>query len=146
MVNMKYYKIVYGFKDELNYFPITSEELHKAYVLAMEGGKTIFKAGFFQNRGNDILRIIPDWHAEKGWNKGYQMGALDFEDISPLEEGYNQTLQQGRLLAEYIVRDERRDLLNLPMSEGLKEMKQLASHENRSFSDETKKLAEKFKI
>lgn len=142
----KYYKIVYGFNDELNYFPITGNELHKAFVIAMEGGKSVFENGFFNNRGNDILRIVPDWHTAKGWNKGYELNSLDYEDIKPLEESYQKTLLNGKLLAEYIVKENRRDLLQKPASEAFTEIKKLANPQSKQVSDEVKKLSDKFKI
>lgn len=142
----KHYKIVHGFNDNLQYFPITGDELHKAFVMAMEGGKGVFEGGFFNNRGNDILRIIPDWHTQKGWNKGYEMNELDYEDIKPLEESYQKTLMNGKLLAEYIVKENRRDLLQKPASEAFKEIKKLATPASKQLSEETKKLADKFKI
>ena len=142
----KHYKIVYGFNDEINYFPITGDELHKAFVIAMEGGRGIFEAGFFNNRKNDILRIIPDWHTQKGWNKGYEMNELDYEDIKPLEENYQQTLMNGKFLAEYIVKENRRDLLQKPASEAFNEIKKLANPQSKQLSEEVKKLSDKFKI
>lgn len=144
--NMKYYKIVHGFNDNLQYFPITSDELHKAFVIAMEGGKAIFENGFFNNRSNDILRIVPDWHKVKNWNKGYEMTALDFEDVKPLEESYRNTLSNGKLLAEYIVKENKRELLSNPASESFKQIKQLVNPEYKQFSEVTKSLADKFKM
>lgn len=143
---MKYYKIVHGFNDDLQYFPITSDELHKAYVIAMEGGKAIFENGFFNNRGNDILRIVPDWHTAKGWNKGYTMEALDFEDIKPLEEDYRKTLNNGKLLAEHIIKNNQRELLSQPASEVFKEIKQLQSPVHKELSEWSNKLSDKLKI
>lgn len=140
----KYYKIVYGFDENLNYLPINSDELHKAFVLAIEGGKGVFEEGFLNNRGNDILRIVPDWHRAKGWNKGYEMNSDDFVDIRPLEESYKKTLANGKLLAEYIVKENRRKLLSKPASDAFKEIKKLATPEHHQLSEEMKKLADGF--
>ena len=122
----KFYKIVYGY-GEGDYIPIQAEELHKAFVLAMEGGKAVFEAGFLQNRGNDIFRIQEDWHTAKGWNKSHKMDDFDWADVKPLQEDYRKTLNNGRDLAEYIIKENRRDLLEKPDSEAFKELKQLES-------------------
>lgn len=143
---MKYYKIVHGFDDNLQYFPITSDELHKAYVIAMQGGKAIFENGFFNNRGNDIIRIIPDWHRERGWNKGYKMEAADYQDVKELEEPYRKTLERGKLLAEFIVKEGRKELLNKTASEAFQEVKFLESPKAKEVSEEVKKLSDKFKL
>ena len=140
MSSGKKYKIVYGF-NEADYLPIDQDELHKAFLIAMEGGKAVFKNGFFQNRGNDIMRIVPDWHAVRGWNRGYKMTTDDFEDVRPLEESYRKTLNNGKMLAEYIVREDKRELLQKPASEAFKEIKQIAQP-----SKEAKLLADKMKI
>lgn len=141
---MKYYKIVYGF-NEYDYLSITSEELHKAQVVAIEGGKAIFEEGFYNNRGNDVMRIVPDWHRARGWNKGYKMTPLDYEDIENLVEPYRKTLSNGKLLAEFIIKENRKELLSKPASEAFKEIKLLQGVEQKWISEETKKLADKFK-
>ena len=87
MSSGKFYKIVYGFNADY-YLPITEDELHKAYVLAMEGGKGVFEKGFLQNRGKDIFRIQEDWHTARGWNKGWEMTNEDYEDIKTLSQAY----------------------------------------------------------
>lgn len=141
----KYYKIVFGFNED-DYLSITSDELHKAQVIAIEGGKATFEEGFYNNRGNDIMRIVPDWHRVRGWNKGYKMTALDHEDVANLIEPYRQTLAKGKLLAEFIIKNNRRDLLSLPASEAFSELKQLRTVEHKQISSESKLLSDKFKI
>jgi len=141
---MKYYKIVYGF-NECDYLSITSDELHKAQVIAIEGGKAIFEEGFFNNRGNDVMRIVPDWHRVRGWNKGHKMTPLDEEDIQNLKEPYYKTLANSKLLAEFIIKENRRELLSMPASEAFKEVKLLQNTEHKQISEEVKKLADKFK-
>ncbi len=104
----------------------------------MEGGRAVFDAGAV--RGNDIMRIVPDWHAEKGWNRGYKMTPEDYEDIKPLEKGYQEIYGQAKYLTEYAIKEDRRDLLSKPLSEGIKLLPQ------NPISGEVKKLANKFKI
>jgi len=133
----KKFKIVYGF-NEGDYLPINENELVKAIALFMEGGRAVFDAGAV--RGNDIMRIVPDWHAEKGWNRGYKMTPKDYEDIKPLEKGYQEIYGQAKYLTEYAIKEDRRDLLSKPLSEGIKLLPQ------NPISGEVKKLANKFKI
>ena len=74
------------------------------------------------------------------------MNELDYEDIKPLEESYQKTLMNGKLLAEYIVKENRRDLLQKPASEAFKEIKKLATPQSKQLSEEVKKLSDKFKV
>ena len=141
----KYYKLVFGFNEE-DYLSITSDELHKAQVIAIEGGKAIFEEGFFNNRGNDVMRIVPDWHRVRGWNKGYKMSELDHEDVKELIEPYRKTLANSKLLAEFIIRENRRDLLSQPASEAFKEIKQLQSPVHKELSDWSNKLSDKLSV
>ena len=140
---VKYYKIVYGY-GEGDYLPITSDELHKAFFIAMQGGKAIFESGFFQNRGQDVMRIVPDWHRVRGWNRGWKMTLDDFEDIKSLEESYLKTLENGKLLAEYIVREGRQELLSKPARVAFEEVKQLVVPESRELIEGSKELVNKF--
>lgn len=52
----------------------------------------------------------------------------------------------GKLLAEYIVKENRRDLLQKPASDAFKEIKKLATPQSKQLSEEVKKLANKFTI
>lgn len=145
-MDKKYYKIVYGFNQD-NYFEITSDELHKAHVIAVKGGGASFESGFFRNRGQDVLRIEPDWHRVKGWNRTHKMDEFDYQEVSSLVEPYRKTLSNGKELAKYIIHSNRQELLNLPASEAFKEMKkQIESPKNKQLSDEAQKLGEKFKL
>lgn len=141
----KYYKLVFGFNED-DYLSITSDELHKAQVIAIEGGKAIFENGFYNNRGNDVMRIVPDWHRVRGWNKGYKMNALDHEDIKSLIEPYRKTLANSKLLAEYIIRNNKRELLSLPASEAFKQVKELQSPNKKALDSGVYKLSDKFQI
>lgn len=141
---MKYYKIVYGYGED-DYHPITQEELHKAYVLAMEGGKAIFKSGFLQNRGKDFFRIEEDWHTTKGWVKNWKMTADDYFDVKPLESSYRKTMENGRLLAEYIIKENKRELLALPASQAFNEIRELIAG-RKEIKNLTSPLAEKLTI
>lgn len=112
---MKYYKIQYGY-DEIQYLPIDATELPKAFAIFMEQkGRAIFKEGAV--RGNDIIRIIPDWHKVKGWNQGYEMTPEDFAEIEPLKDIYNNTIQKAKDIAEFAIKEDRRDILELPPAE-----------------------------
>lgn len=141
----KYYKLVFGFNEE-DYLSITSDELHKAQVIGIEGGKAIFKEGFFNNRGNDVMRIVPDWHRVRGWNKGYKMNELDHENIKDLVEPYRKTLANSKILAEFIIKENRKDLLSKPAPEAFEEIKQLVKPEYNEISEATKTLSDKFRV
>jgi hypothetical protein len=113
----KYFKVVYGF-NEADYVPINENELVKSLFAFANGGKLMLEQGAI--RGQDIHRIVPDWHAEKGWNRGYKMMPEDYEDIRPLEKTYRETYEQARLIAEKAIRENNPNLLNIPFSEAVK--------------------------
>ena len=115
---MKYFKIQYGY-NEADYMPITEDELPKALAIFIDGSdKAIFRNGAI--RGQDIMRIVPDWHTAKGWNKGYKMGPEDYSEIKPLENSYNQTYNQAKLIAEIAIRENKPELLTKPLEEAKK--------------------------
>ncbi len=135
-----YWKVVFGY-NESDYISIYKDELAKAIVLFMEGGKAVFEEGAI--RGQDITRIVPDWHTEKGWNKGWKMTPNDYDHISQLERPYSEIYNSAKLLAETVIKENKRDLLNLPLETALQ---QIASPREQKQIDGLKKLADKFKI
>jgi len=138
---MKYYKIQFGF-NESEYLPITANELPKALALFMEKtGRGIFESGAI--RGQDIMRIVEDWHRAKSWHQGYKMLPEDFEDIKPLQEKYRETYNKAKLIAEFALKENRRDLLSKPPLEAFKELPQREMP--KQISEGVKKLADKFK-
>lgn len=142
---VKYYKIVFGYNDG-DYFSITSEELHKAQMIAVQGGSANFENGFFNNRGNDIMRIVPDWHRVKGWNKTYKMDDFDYAEIRPLEEQYQKTLSNSKMLVDFIINNKRYDLLSKPASEAFKEINLLGGPVNNELNKLTNDLTNKLKL
>jgi len=137
---MKYFKIQFGY-GEVDYLGIEENELAKAIALFMEGsGRALFKTGAI--RGQDIIRITPDWHTDQGWNKGWKMQAEDHSAIKHLEKGYNKIYHKARELAEYAIKENKRELLNQPLQIALEEL----PRKNYQVSKEAEQLAEKFKI
>jgi hypothetical protein len=117
-MSTKKFKIVYGY-NEGDYIAIDENELPRACALFREG----IGRGFFNNgavRGQDIMRIVPDWHADQGWNKGWKMQADDYEAIRHLERPYQETYEQAKFLAEYAIRENKRELLTQPFQEAIK--------------------------
>lgn len=76
----KLFKVQYGFSQNES-TTIELDEVPKAYYLFMKGeGRAIFKNGVAV-RGQDILRIEPDWNATMGWNKTYKLTDDDWNEI-----------------------------------------------------------------
>lgn len=138
---MKYYKIIFGF-GEADYIEITADELHKAYVCAMDNRKGVFSGGFVDNTsGGYIKRIAPDWHRAMGWNKGAKLTADDYREIRHIEKPYMETLAKGSAIAQLVLQGGREELLALPASEAYKQVPQL-----EGFKEGVGLLADKFKI
>ncbi len=144
-MDIKYFKVKYGF-DETQYCQITSEELPKAYGMFLsQEGNGIFSDGT-AIRAKDIIRIEPDWHKVRGWNKGWKMELEDYEDIKPLERSYQETQSQAKEIAEYAMKNGKMSLLSKPMSE----IKELLGFDKIEKQPEIKKISDdlvnKFKI
>jgi len=74
-----YYKIIHGFAPE-DYVEIDHSELQKALYCFLEKKDGIFSGGAI--RGTQILEIKPDFHRTMGWNRGYKIGAEDYEELA----------------------------------------------------------------
>lgn len=137
---MKYYKIQFGY-SEADYLEIDETELPKAIALFMEGaGRALFENGAV--RGQDIIRIVPDWHTDQGWNKGWKMQAEDYQAIKHLEKGYSEIYQQAREVAEYAIKENKRELLSQPFQIAFSQL----PPKNKEISESSKKLVDQFKI
>lgn len=79
---MKYnIKVVTGYNGEG--FVVSSEEAHKAYyAFTNPNVRVIFNDGGIAIRGQDIMRIEPDYHSAMGWNAGYKLTPEDWERIN----------------------------------------------------------------
>lgn len=138
--NMQYYKIQFGY-NEADYLEIDESELPKAIALFMEGsGRALFESGAV--RGQDIIRITPDWHTDQGWHKGWKMQPEDYQAIEGREESYNEVYNQAREVAEYAIKENKRELLNLPFQIALNKL----PAKNPEISEAAKKLTDKFSI
>lgn len=120
MVNMKYFKIVHGYNQD-EYIPINENELAKAIAIFMEGsGRAMFENGAI--RGQDIMRIVPDWHTAMGWNKGYKMTTEDHAEIGHLDSEYRKIYLVAKAVAEMAISQQKPELLKLPLSESIKSL------------------------
>lgn len=137
----KKFKVIYGYGPN-DYASIDENDLVKAQVMFMEGkGKAIFEDSSI--RGQDILRIVPDWHAHFGWNKGYKMLPEDDEYVQPLEKTYKLMIAGTKDIAKFIVEKKRYELLEAPLIEQklvLPKREELPTE----IRDMTKLLAEQF--
>ena len=104
-----YFKIQVGYgKDD--YITITQDELHKALALFITGtGRGVFENGAI--RGQDIVKIIPDWHMAMGWNKTHQMDTFDYEAIEPKRARYNLVYNKAKQYAHHILKNGDKELL-----------------------------------
>lgn len=112
-------KVITGYRDD-QYFTIDAEEAHKAYYLFLNPSERgVFSDGNAV-RGQDIMRIEPDYHATMGWNKGYKLGPYDWEDIR--SKGVDDNLRDVMSDAKRIVALDNPKMIQLPLSEAKKEL------------------------
>jgi len=144
MSTSKKFKVVYGY-DGNAYMTIDENDLPKAYAVFIEGaGRALFSTGE-AIRGQDIIRIEIDWHADQDWNKGYEMQVLDYEYVKPYEKGYKETMMKARHVAEFAIKENRRDLLLKPLSESFLSLPE-KTEKSQEVSEMAKQLADKFNI
>lgn len=137
---MKYFKIIYGY-NETDYISVSENELPKAIWLFKQGSnRAVFEEGAV--RGQDIMRIVPDWHSSQGWNKGWKMTADDFADVRHLENPYKETYSEANLIADFAIKSNNTDILNLPLEEAIT----FLPEENKELTEGTKMLADKLKM
>lgn len=135
---MYYYKIQFGY-SEADYLEIDESELPKAIALFMEGsGRALFESGAV--RGQDIIRITPDWHTDQGWHKGWKIQPEDYQAVEGLEGVYNKIYNQAREVAEYAIKENKRELLNQPFQIALSKL----PPKNKELSEFSKGLSDKF--
>jgi len=119
----KYYKIQYGYNQNQS-VTITQEELPKAIHMFLTGkGRGLF--GDTAIRGKDIIRIEPDWHKVKGWNKSWIMDEYDWEDVKPLQSAYKETYGEAKMLVQDAVKMGKENILALPFSKAKEEIRLL---------------------
>lgn len=112
---MKYFKIVTGYRED-EFIGIDENELPKAQFLFLEGsGRGLFSGGAV--RGQDIIRIVPDWHKVMGWNQGYKMTTSEYNDVKHLERGYRETYNDAKKIVTHVLSTGEKELLNKPIGE-----------------------------
>ena len=135
---MMYCKVKFGY-GEADYAQITEEELPRAYGMFLTGeGKSVFSDGT-AIRARDIIRIEPDWHRVKGWNRGYKMMVDDWNDVKPLQPAYQRLQADVKMLVEHALRTGKLELLNKPLS-------QFELPKKNKTKSITGKWVEKFKV
>jgi hypothetical protein len=114
-------KIITGYGGES--FSVPMEEAHKAYYLFNNPQAR----GTFNNgiaiRGQDIMRIEPDYNAYFGWNPAYKPTAEDSAQITPAREKFHKLLSAASELSKNIQQ------LNTPLSMLIENQKQLKTPE-----------------
>ena len=107
---MKYYKVKLGYNED-DYISVSETELPKAITLFLEGtGRGLFDDGAI--RGQDIMRIRPDWHKLRGWNRSWKMQDSDYADIQHLESPYRDVYQLAEEIAKQAMQQNHRELLS----------------------------------
>lgn len=136
-------KLVTGFRAE-QFHTIDADEAHKAYYLfANPEERGIFKNGVAVI-GRNIQSIVPDYHATMGWNPTHVLDSNDFNELR--EKGVDvklrNALSEGKELADFILNENRKDLLSKPLDEA----KQLLPAPVQQLNSSTAALANKFKV
>lgn len=114
-------KLITGYRaDQVH--SVDADEAHKAYYLFLNpDARTIFKNGL-AIIGSDIHRIEPDYHATMGWNPTHVLDSNDYNQIQgkEIDVKLRDALAQGKDVAYFIMRENRKELINLSLSEASK--------------------------
>lgn len=136
-------KLITGFGQDEK-CSIDVSEAHKAYYLYNNPEKR----GVFDNglaiEGRDIKRIIPDWNGTMGWNNTHKLDDDDWNDIrgKKMDMRMNDTLYLANKVAK--LAEHNPILLEMELEEAQQSLPE--SKEYQALNEETKKLADKFKI
>lgn len=136
---MKYFKIVYSYGNDESYIPIVGDELHRSYALFFDKqGRALFSGGAVSSI--DIKRVIPDWNRHFGWNQTYELLPEDWNYVNKEKPYYDAVMEKAQILARYIIKNDRRDLLELPATEAMKEMPTVEKEKVNELTKEVNKL------
>lgn len=138
MENLKI-KIITGFRED-QYYVIDGNEAHKAYYLFMNPEERgVFKNGVAV-LGKNIQGIEPAWNETMGWNPTHKLEDDDWNEIhkTNIKLKMRELLSDAKRVMPLIQKNTA--LLQINLSEIIKEIPQT------KFTDEVKKLADKFKV
>lgn len=121
----RYYKLIRGYDAE-QYIEIEESELDKAYYCFLEKKDSVFSGGAI--RGSQILAIQPDFHRTMGWNRGYRLESVDYEDLRDkgVDRKMQNALSTSKERVDYLMRTNQLHLLGKPV-EGFDEIKKVES-------------------
>lgn len=129
-----FYKILHGFGAE-DYIEITKDEVEKAYYCFLTKKDSVFSGGAV--RGSLIQAIKPDFHRTMKWNRGYKLTEFDYAELS--EKGIDRKMQnflgEAHDKVKYLIETNQPELIGKPVE-----------LPKKVFSEETKKLSDKFKV
>ena len=135
---MKYFKIIWGYDAE-DYVEIDETELEKAQFAHITKKDAIYSGGSLT--GSKIIAIQPDYHRIMGWNRGYKLGALDYEELS--EKGIDKSCQKfladKKEKIQYLISTFQQHLIG-------KNVETPELQKPNPITEDIKKLGDKFKI
>jgi hypothetical protein len=106
----KYFKLIRGYGPE-DYIGIDDTELEKAQYCFLEKVDSIFSGGAI--RGAEIKAIQEDYHRTMGWNRGYKLGAADFEELADkgIDRGMRDLLLETKERVMYLIKTNQTGLI-----------------------------------
>lgn len=131
-------KIITKFRgaDDTSY-SIPAQEAHKAYYMFFNPDvRTVFSNGVAL-KGDDIERIVPDYHGTMGWNSSHKLTDDDWNDLKA--KGIKDKLKKI-ITKAYKVAQLDNPQINLPLTEAIKSFPKLPH------SKEIEGLADKMTI
>ena len=104
------YKIIHGYDAE-DYIQIDDNELEKAFYCFLMKKDGVYSGGAV--RGSQIMAIQPDYHRVMGWNRGYKLGAEDYEDLDRhgMRRLHERKLQLAREKVNYLIETKQEHLI-----------------------------------
>lgn len=105
-----FYKITHGFNAE-DYIEINENEVEKAYGAFLQKKDAIFSGGAI--KAGMIQTIKPNYHKTMGWNRGYKLGELDYEELAQkgIDRKMEHFLSQQKEKIQYLITTNQTDLI-----------------------------------
>ncbi len=129
-----------GYSDN-DFIKINSlEDLERAQAAFLTNSKTIFSNGQ-ACRGQDIISLREDWHAEMGWNPTHEMGDGDWNELKSkgVEKKYKGVLSEVKNRVQYFIDTKQTHLIG-------KNADVPAIEKPKEISEGVRALASKFSI
>ena len=136
----KFFKIIWGYEAE-DYTEIDETEVEKAEYAHLTKKDAIYSGGSVS--GSRIIAVAEDYHRAMGWNRGYKLGALDYEELKEkgIDREYRKFLAEKKDKVHYLIETKQEHLIGKNIA-----IPELEKPQHNEISEAAKQLSGKLKV